>query len=276
MARKKKHPEHVNHERWLVSYADFITLLFAFFVVMFASSQGDKGKAQQVSESVKKALEEGSLGAVVAKIIGGTVGDTGQGNAMMRGPGGTMRQTKESNPGPMVELKPSMELLVLDLKAEILAGKMKVELQKRGLVISLQQAAFFPSGGDAVEPEMQAAIGKVALALSKLPNPVRLEGHTDSVPIHNLRFRSNWELSAARSIAMLELLADRFAISRQRMAVAGYAETAPVESNETEAGRALNRRVDIVILNELGVVSEPGAVAKPEPAGKPAPKKSAH
>jgi chemotaxis protein MotB len=277
MARKKKHPEHVNHERWLVSYADFITLLFAFFVVMFASSQGDKGKAAQVSESVRKALEEGSVAAVVASVLGGTPGEKGQGNAMMRGPGGTMPQAKASpNPGSVVELKPSMELLVLDLKAEILAGKMKVELQKRGLVISLQQAAFFPSGGDAVEPEMQPSIGKVALAVAKLPNPVRLEGHTDSVPIHNLRFRSNWELSAARSIATLELLAGRFAIPRVRMAVSGYAETVPVESNETEAGRARNRRVDIVILNELGVVSEPGAVAKPEPAGKPAPKKSAH
>jgi chemotaxis protein MotB len=112
----------------------------------------------------------------------------------------------------------------------------------------------------------------VALAVAKLPNPVRLEGHTDSVPIHNSRFRSNWELSAARSIAMLELLTGRFGIPRERMAVAGYAETAPVESNETETGRARNRRVDIVILNDQGVVNEPPADNPPPAGAKPAAK----
>src|SRR5580704_14337276 len=89
MARKKKPPEHENHERWLVSYADFITLLFAFFVVMFATSQTDKGKAQQVSDSVKRALEGEKISQVVAAILGGTASDKGKGNAMMRGPGGS-------------------------------------------------------------------------------------------------------------------------------------------------------------------------------------------
>ena len=88
MARKKKAREHENHERWLVSYADFITLLFAFFVVMFASSQTDKGRAQQVSDSVKKALEGEKMTQVISAILGGTVADTGKGNAQMRGPGG--------------------------------------------------------------------------------------------------------------------------------------------------------------------------------------------
>jgi chemotaxis protein MotB len=86
---------------------------------------------------------------------------------------------------------------------------------------------------------------------------VRLEGHTDAVPIHNSRFRNNWELSAARSIAMLELLSVRFDIAPERMAIAGYADTVPVESNDTEQGRAHNRRVDIVILNEQGLSPEP-------------------
>jgi chemotaxis protein MotB len=95
MARKKAHAEHENHERWLVSYADFITLLFAFFVVMFASSQTDKAKAKQVSESVKEALENGGIKATVKEILGGTVDDKGKGNAQMRGPGGAQKQTKE-------------------------------------------------------------------------------------------------------------------------------------------------------------------------------------
>src|SRR5207245_7293458 len=95
MARAKKHAEHANHERWLVSYADFITLLFAFFVVMFATSQADKGKAQQVSDSVKKALEGEKLSSVVAAILGGTPDDKGQGNAMNHGPGGVKQVPQE-------------------------------------------------------------------------------------------------------------------------------------------------------------------------------------
>ena len=91
---------------------------------------------------------------------------------------------------------------------------------------------------------------------------MRLEGHTDSVPIHNSRFRNNWELSAARSIAMLELLSARFDIPPERLAVAGYADTAPVESNDSEQGRAHNRRVDIVILNERGLGPEPDAAGR--------------
>jgi len=98
---------------------------------------------------------------------------------------------------------------------------------------------------------------KVAGAINKIPNPVRLEGHTDSLPIRTARFHSNWELSATRSIALLELLSTRFGVSRQRMSIAGYADSAPIASHETEEGRARNRRADIVILNEQGVMAEP-------------------
>src|SRR5579864_4496992 len=107
MALKKEAPQPENHERWLVSYADFITLLFAFFVVMFASSQTDKARAKQVSEAVEKALREGhsvSIPPAVAKILGGTVDDKGQGNAMMKGPGGAQHSPKESQPDSIVEL----------------------------------------------------------------------------------------------------------------------------------------------------------------------------
>src|SRR5262245_64958762 len=109
MARRKKHPEHENHERWLISYADFITLLFAFFVVMFASSQADKGRAEQVSESVKKALEADSVSAVVAAVLGGTVGTQGQGNAMMKGPGGAKVAEERKTEEKIAELTPSLQ-----------------------------------------------------------------------------------------------------------------------------------------------------------------------
>ncbi|MBI3681387.1 MAG: OmpA family protein [Acidobacteria bacterium] len=267
MARKKGYPEHANHERWLVSYADFITLMFAFFVVMFASSQTDKGKAHQVSESVKKALEQNQFASAIAGILGGTADDKGKGNAMMRGPGGARTGSEEpKTPAKVAELLPSQKFLNESLKKEIETGKVQVHMSSRGLVVSLREAAFFSPGDDTISAPAYPTIGKIAETIRQLPNPVRLEGHTDSVPIHNSRFRSNWELSAARSIAMLELLNGRFEIPRQKLAVVGYAETAPVDTNETAEGRARNRRVDIVILNQSGLTAEsPQAASKPSP-----------
>ena len=263
MRRHRKTDGHANHERWLVSYADFITLLFAFFVVMFASAQADHGNAARVSQSVRKALEEGQVKAVITAVLGGAEDDKGQGNAMMKGPGGTKAAPKTN---PPADLTGAMESLQAALKAEIDKGQLQISLEKRGLVISLREAAFFASGDDVVYPGTYSSIGKIAQAISILPSPVRLEGHTDSVPIHNSRFRNNWELSAARSIAMLELLVSRFSIPPERLAVAGYADTVPIESNDTEEGRTHNRRVDIVILNEQGLSPEPKGIASPAPA----------
>ena len=185
---RPKHAAHENHERWLVSYADFITLLFAFFVVMFASSQTDKGKAKQVSEAVEKALKEGSsvsssVPPAVAKVLGGTVDDKGQGNAQMKGPGGAQKAAKEDRPEVM-ELGISLKLLSTQLADEIKEGKVEVSMTPRGIVVSLKQAAFFPSGTDAVDPATMHTIEKVAGALKAVENPLRIEGHTDSIPIH--------------------------------------------------------------------------------------------
>ena len=270
MGRKRKHPEHANHERWLVSYADFITLLFAFFVVMFATSQTDKAKSQQVAESVKKALESDSIAKVVATVLGGAVGEKDQGNLDRHGPGGAKKAVKEEKPnGEIVELLPSLKVLSKELDQEIKNGKIQISMGVRGLTVSFQQAALFPSGEDEIAADAYPSLAKVALAMKQIPNPARLEGHTDSVPIHNSRFRSNWELSAARSIALLELLTLRFEVPREKLSIAGYAETAPVETNETDAGRARNRRVDIVILNETGLKGEPARAPQPDSAGNP-------
>jgi chemotaxis protein MotB len=256
MAKRKKHQEHENHERWLVSYADFITLLFAFFVVMFASSQVDKAKAKQFSAAVTEALETGGssgLPAKVAMILGGTVDDIGPGNAMMKGPGGAQRVDHDSPPEEVVELIPSLQRLSVQLQEEIEAGKLEISLEPRGLVISLRQAVFFPSGEDVIDPSTYPIVEKIAALLNSQPNRVRMEGHTDSVPIHTARFPSNWELSSARAIAMLRLLTDRYGVNHLRLAVAGYADTSPVDTNDTDDGRARNRRVDIVISSELAV-----------------------
>ena len=203
-----------NTERWLVSYADFITLLFGLFIVLFAVSQADKNNAKAVSESIKKALANGGLPA-------------------------------KQKP----ELAPEYETLQKDLQSEIAGGSVRLSMDGRGLVISLEAGSFFPSATAEISPEAYPAVAKVAGVIGKLPNAIRLEGHTDSQPIRSGRFQSNWELSASRSIAMLRLLNERFGIDSKRMSIAGYADTHSVDSNETETGRVRNRRVDIVILN---------------------------
>jgi chemotaxis protein MotB len=205
-----------SHERWFVSYADFVTLLFAFFVVLFAWAQTDKMKI--LSRSLQATLDR-PLPRPIPKTP---------------------------------ELQLAMDFLSRQLRTEIEAGQMRVRLEQRGLVVSLSQAAFFPSGGDQLEPRLYPSIRKVADAVRDLPNPIRLEGHTDSQPIHDKRFRDNWELSAARALAMLQLLNGSERIARERLAIAGYADTAPITTNETEEGRSRNRRVDIVILSKGG------------------------
>ena len=282
MARKKGgHQDHENHERWLVSYADFITLLFAFFVVMFASSQTDKAKAKQVADSVKEAIEDGGIKATVKEVLGGTVDDKGKGNAQFRGPGGVMKvknppkseEEEKPKPGQPAELLPSLNYLNKELEQAIKDGKVEVHLEPRGLVISLRQAAFFPSGEDSIAPETFPTVQKIAEVIDKLPNVVRLEGHTDAIPIHTARFESNWELSAKRAIAMMRLLTGNFGLPKDRFAIAGYAETAPVDDNDTPDGRAHNRRVDIVILNQQALIGEPGKLGGPHApdSAKPSP-----
>jgi chemotaxis protein MotB len=236
------------HDRWLISYADFITLLFAVFVVLFASAQNDKHAAKRVSEAVVAAFKSGVIGMV------------------WRAPPGSSGLTGKEGPARAMDagLISSLNALSRNLRQEIAAGKIEVRLEPRGLVVSLRQAVFYQSGEAAISPDTFSIIDKLADIILKLPNPVRLEGHTDAVPIHNSRFASNWELSAARSIAMLELLVSRNKIERSRLSVAGFADTMPVSSNDDAQGRAHNRRVDVVILNQL--VAPDGG--EPSPPGR--------
>jgi chemotaxis protein MotB len=251
--RWRNREDHSNHERWLVSYADFITLMFAFFVVMFASSHADRSKVQAFSDAVSRALEQGRISSRVLQMLGGD-----QQNAKPNRAQGRPETTHEPRPGTkLAELTPVLKQLSAELREEIREGKLQIILEARGLVISLKEAAFFPSGDATVATDGYATIERLANTIRKLPNPVRLEGHTDAVPIRNDRFASNWHLSAARSIAMLQLLADRFQIPWSQLAAVGYADTIPVDSNQTEEGRARNRRVDVTILNEQSAIREP-------------------
>jgi len=257
---RKKPASHENHERWLVSYADFITLLFAFFVVMFASSQNDKNSAKAVSDSVREAIEHGQLSAAVATMLG-----RGR-HENSKPPVNPERVKVSDNQPPQLgnpanehpeDLGKSMQKLAKGLDYELKAGKVSLNLEARGLVISLREAAFFASGDDTVEPASFPILQKIADVMRELPNSVRLEGYTDSVPIHNSRFRNNWELSSARAIAMLEVLQKKYQIPAERLCVAGYAENAPSDTNDTDEGRSHNRRVDVVLLSATGQASEP-------------------
>jgi chemotaxis protein MotB len=217
---------------------------------------------------VTKALEDGKMPAIAA-ILGGTVYDKGKGNDAMKGPATKARDRKDTKPAEppkkLTELAPALQALTVALQAEIRKGQLQITLEPRGLVMSLKEAAFFASGDDAIRPSSYPIIAKLAAVILKMNNPLRLEGHTDSVPIDTPRFHSNWELSAARSIAMLELLSAKFGVERGRMAIVGYADTAPIDSNDTEEGRARNRRVDIVVVSPEGLRAEPGR-APPPPA----------
>ena len=277
--KKQKAAEHANHERWLVSYADFITLLFAFFVVMFATAQQDKSKAKMVAESVRDAMEHGQLSNVWTnftkpKKVSDRKADSPEPPAGSHPATAAEKKDPPKKPAmaTQADLAKSMEALNKGLAAEVKSGKVSVNLGQRGLVVSLREAAFFASGDDAVNAASFPIIEKIAQVINPLQNPLRLEGHTDSVPIHNSRFRSNWELSTARSIAMLELLRQRYQYPSERMSVAGYAENAPVDSNDTDEGRAHNRRVDLVVLSAEAMNGEPGtSTPKPLPAGAQAP-----
>jgi chemotaxis protein MotB len=258
---RKKTVAHANHERWLVSYADFMTLLFAFFVVMFASTQNDKNKVKDISESVRQALEHGQFSAAISTVLGR--GKHEAKKAPLSKEPTPERENPNMPPPPPPpsahppDLAKSLDTLQKGLDSDLKTGKLQLRLDARGLIISMREKAFFASGDDAIALGSLPMLAKIAAVVQSLPNSVRLEGHTDARPIHTSRFRSNWELSAARSIAMLELLRDRFQIPPSRMAVAGYAENSPVDTNDTEEGRAHNRRVDLVLLSAGGLTSEP-------------------
>jgi chemotaxis protein MotB len=227
---------------------------------MFASTQSDKNKAKAVSESVRDALERGPFSNVMATVLG-----RGRHEATRQALNAEKVPNSENIPPPPppnqppADLSKSRDTLRNGLDLELKTGKIGLKLEGRGLIISLRESGFFASGDDTVSPAGIAIIAKIAAVVNDIPNPIRLEGHTDAVPIHTTRFRSNWELSAARAIAMMELLRQKFQVPASRMAVAGYAENVPADSNDTDEGRSHNRRVDLVVLSAEAMKTEPHA-----------------
>jgi len=248
---RKKHPEHVNHERWLVSYADFITLLFAFFVVLFASSQSDKKKQIELSEAMQSAFTP--LGTFDAHSKTPPLTHVNAATVSNATPAALAPPLPTTSTETLEETKARLTKLIAK---EVAAGHippdgMTIRITADGLVISLHEAGFFPSGS----AEVRAASIPMITILAKTlpPGSLRVEGHTDNVPIHTVQFASNWELSTARSIAIARLLLEHGPINPANLSAAGYAEFHPVASNATEDGRAQNRRVDIILLRHSGV-----------------------
>jgi chemotaxis protein MotB len=257
MARGRRHEEEENHERWLVSYADYMTLLFAFFVVMFATSSADKHKAKQVSDSVRRAYGNEKPGT----------GDRSE--PSVGAPPNAPQLQPAADPGPADpsgELRSALRMLEEELREEIELGKVQVRLEDRGVVISLQEAAFFRPGDDAILPEITGAIKKMARVLTKAKNPIRLEGHTDAAPISGRRFATNWHLSTARALSMFGFLTVNHHLAAARFTIAGYGDTVPVDGNDTPEGRARNRRVDVVLMQSPRHDAATEAVVKPREA----------
>jgi chemotaxis protein MotB len=241
MPRKK--PVSVSHERWLVSYADFITLMFAFFVVLFASSQADKNKQAQVANAVKAAFAE--LGMFdhhattppLTMSAGATASMVNDAAAMQLAENATVEQLKQ-------HLDRLIEVQVQ--RGHLPKDSVTTYIGRDGLVISLHEAGFFASGSAEVDP---ASLPLLSALLDTLPlRPVRVEGHTDDVPIHTAQYATNWELSTARASAIARFLLSRSKIAPKDVSAAGYAEFHPVAPNTTAEGRTQNRRVDIILL----------------------------
>jgi len=237
--RRKKKQESVNHERWLISYADFITLLFALFVVLFASGHADNKKQARLAASIQSAFSEMGVFDTHSKAASVTETPSAASSAM---------PASLAMPTPRVDQTMSMVKQRLDnaARGEIESGVIAIHESSAGLTVSLEEAGFFDSGAAGIRPSALPVLGRIATALPE--SALRVEGHTDDVPIHTLQFASNWELSSARASSIARLLLTHPNVHPDLMSVAGYAEFHPVASNATEDGRARNRRVDIVIL----------------------------
>ncbi|MFG0380624.1 flagellar motor protein MotD [Pseudomonas sp. zbq_18] len=247
MPRRRHHEEHENHERWLVSYADFITLLFAFFVVMYSISSINEGKYKVLSESLVGVFSEPERAIKPIPIGDERPRTTEPDRSMIEDTPNSSSSAEPSD--PLQEIAASMRDAFGDL---IAAEQLTVRGNELWVEIELNSSLLFPSG-DAIPNEMAfILIEKVAKILAPYENPVHVEGFTDNLPINTTQFPSNWELSAARAASIVRMLA-MDGVREGRLAAVGYGEFQPVADNATAEGRARNRRVVLVISRNLDV-----------------------
>ncbi|QLG89766.1 flagellar motor protein MotD [Chitinibacter bivalviorum] len=245
MARRKRAEEHENHERWLVSYADFITLLFAFFVVMYAISSVNEGKYKVLSNSLVDAFKQPKQSAELIRLDNQNVPGAPQKLIVIPGP------TMLPNDGKIEAQTKKMQGMAGDLRETlgtlIDQGKVKVTQSKRGIAVEISDSILFDTGRADLQPDSANALLAIAERVKDADNLIQIEGHTDNQPIRAGLFPSNWELSAARAASVVRLFQSA-GVAPQRMVAIGYAEFRPVESNDTLESRARNRRVTLNIL----------------------------
>jgi chemotaxis protein MotB len=247
---KRKSPESAHRDRWLVSYADFITLLFAFFVVLFASSRADQQKQSQAAHSIQEAFQ--ALGifpsSAPSQKTSGALAESRDDAAPVNV---ILGDDLSASPAVQQDLRELQSRLTGLLSNQIADHVVALRLGRDGLVISLREAGFYDSGSAVPHAQSRATLDQIAAALAATPYDLRIEGHTDNVPIHTPQFASNWELSTARATQLAEwLIVDRH-FAPARLSAAGYAEFHPVATNEIPDGRSQNRRVDILVLPRI-------------------------
>lgn len=247
MARKRRPEEPENHERWLVSYADFITLLFAFFVVMYAISSVNEGKYKVLSNSLTNAFKN------VTAVDGGKPLVVLQGSPPIA-PGPVLKPDKLPEQQKAEEQKLEQRKKMKNVAGDIMKalqplvaqGKVRLLETSRGVTIEINDSILFPAGQAKLQPASVNAMLAIASVLAESDFPITIEGHTDNVPISTPQFPSNWELSAMRATTVLRLFNDG-GVGAERLTAIGYGDTRPVETNTTPEGKARNRRVSILI-----------------------------
>lgn len=223
---RPSHQRGGGQDRWLLSYADFVTLLFALFVTMYAVSTVDADKLAPAASSMRSAFdgEKRQTGPVPLPDLGAIVAQA---------------------PRPTDRVRVELARVLADA---IAAGRLELIEDARGLVVSLPERATFAPASTEMTPNALELIARVAAAVQPFDRPLRIEGHTDNVPIHTREFHSNWELSTARAATVIRFLIERVAFDPRRLSAAGYGEFHPRVTNDSPENRARNRRVDIVIL----------------------------
>lgn len=244
MARKKYQEEKDNHERWLVSYADFMTLLFAFFVVMYAISSLNEGKYRVLSNSLT-----GAFGKVFTTT--GKIPDAPETQTFKLEP---IPVFKQKNQEILYKEREKMTVIARDILAVleplVREGKVQVTQTSRGVTIEINASVLFAPGEAKLNDFSAQALKAIAVVLAGDNHDLQIEGHTDNVPISNATFPSNWELSAVRATTVARLFAEN-GVDEKRMTAVGQGSKLPVGSNDTAEGRAKNRRVTVTILSLL-------------------------
>ncbi len=243
----------------LVSYADFITLLFAFFVVLYASSQVDKRRVGRLAMAIQVAFQElgvfdtsnthiplSDMEAIPFSNVQAVenVERTADMERIVQPMKGILAPT--STPTPLKDIQAELEKA---LAPEIKRHVVDIKPKKEGLVVSLREMGFYESGASTMRASSVEAVDRLANVIIPRTENLRIEGHTDNIPIHNSHFPSNWELSTARATELVRMFIVRYQVEPNRLSAAGFAEFHPVDDNDIPEGRARNRRIDIVILN---------------------------